>query len=261
MAGKAYLTGMLGVLLVFITVLAGCLNSNSEPSDTWTTVSDARELAGTWKGKGNISISAQDVKMGDEGEDGEEDEGASLLYFPASSMGIEMAFDYVADAPSARTSIKMDMSKILDETAAMINSIPEMKNAVALGVAMSIAMDEKLSSTEQLKEFTTLGITQTDVDTLTGGGEDSINVLTKIAITKDHIWLMMTKGDTSLTKYSFTSEDAVPKDELLGAGGAGKSFINQDGTKLKLTMSKAQFKASGISVERDIELILNKQSS
>jgi hypothetical protein len=264
MARKACLTGMFGVLLAFTMVLSGCQNSSSEPSDTWTAVSDVNLLAGSWKGKGEISISAQDVKIGgEEGEEGDNDEneGASLLYFPESSMEIETAFDYVADEPNARVSTKMDMSKILDATVGMINGIPEMKSAVALGVAMSIAMDEKLSPEQQLEAFATLGITQTDMETLMGGEDESIVVLAKITITKDHVWLMMTKGDPALAKYYFTSEDAIPKGELLGASEGGKSFINQDGTKLKLTVPKDKFKAAGINVGKNVEFILNKQSS
>jgi hypothetical protein len=253
MTKKACLTGMPGILLAFIMALSGCPNSNSEPSDAWTKVSNVNELAGTWKGTGTINFPAQDIKMGDDGE-----EDSSVLSLPASSMGIEAVISYAADAPNANTSIKMNMSKILDAALASINTNPKIKGVMALGVAMSVLMDENLSEMQKFTALTALGLSPADVPALMGGDEAAVAaVLAKIKLTKDHIWLMMAKENPTMEKYYYTTTNTISADELLKGGGEVK--VNQNGTKLKLTLSKAQFNAGGMSVEKDVELILNKQ--
>jgi hypothetical protein len=251
MARKAYLMGMFGMALTFAAVLSGCLNSNSEPSDTWTKVSDVNVLAGSWKGKGTIPIADQSVSMG-EGED------AFALPVSTSSMGIEMTVSYAAGAEKAHTSAKLDMESILGAVAATINSDAAMKASIAPLMALSVAMDEDLSDMEKSDALASFGITPLDVIALMSGDEAAAAVLAMMTITKDHVWDMMAKENPALEKYYYIEDNDIPADSLLNTGGDVK--INQSGTKLQLKLPKDQFKAGGMSVEKDVEFVLNRQS-
>jgi hypothetical protein len=253
MARKAYLTGMLGIALVFIMVLAGCPNSSSEPSDTWTKVSDVNELAGTWKGKGAIPIPAQSIPMGEE-------EDALLLPVPASSLETEMTVSYAAGAENVHASTKANIESFLDAMAATVNTNAAMKASIAPMLALSVAMDEDLSDEEKSQALASFGITPLDVIALMSGDEAAIAAaLESITITKDHVWDMVAKENPDMKKYYYIDNNAIPAGTLLNAGGDVE--INQSGTKLQLKLSKDQFKAGNMGVEKDVEFILNRQSS
>jgi hypothetical protein len=252
MARKVYVAGILGIALVFIVVLAGCPDANTETPDTWTEVSTMNVLAGTWSGKGTIPIPAQDRPMGD-------DEDALPLPLPQSSVGMEMTVSYVADSPTMNVSTKIDMSVYLDAMVATLNKDDDMKALMAFFVVMSVAMNDELSEAEKSKALGDLGLTLTDMAALMGEDEAAkAAVLKKISINKDLLWNMMTmEEEPTPEKYFFTREETIPKEELLDENQ--KIYINQDSTKVKLAIPKAEFDDMEIDIGNAAEFILNKQ--
>jgi hypothetical protein len=254
---KIQFIGLPAAALVFVMVLTGCPNPNTKEQDTWTEASDVNALAGNWKGSGSIPIPAQSIPI-------PMDEDGSTLPISAFSMGIAMTISYTADAPAADVSMKMDMGTYLDAMAKAVNDSPEIKGIMALGAIM-VAMDDELSDEEQIAALTDLGLSQADMATLMGafisGDEDAIaRIVAKITITKDHVWAMSTAGiEPTPEKYYYTVEETISTEELLGENVDEKIYINQDGTKLKLTIPKEQFDDMNMDIANDVELILDKQ--
>jgi outer membrane lipoprotein SlyB len=249
MRRKAYLTGILGLALVFAMVLTGCAGSDPETRDTWTKATNADQVAGSWQGTGTIPIPKQDVKMGDE-----DDPTAPILSFPGSSMGIDMTVTYAAGAANAATSITMDLNGILGAAVDTINKNSEMKNLMAFGVIMTIMFDDEMSDAEKSAALSALGLTEADMGVLMGDDDAATAaVLAKITITKDTIWLM--QGGATPGDYHVTDTGTIPKAELIG----DNVQLNQDGTKLRLIVPKAMFSDAGMTIEKDVELYLNKK--
>jgi multidrug efflux pump subunit AcrA (membrane-fusion protein) len=252
MARKAFLTGMSGLLLVCIMVLAGCPDPTSgrpDPNpgqpDTWTEVTDVNVLAGTWKGTGTIQISAQTISM--------DEEGGGILQLPASSMGIDMTFTYVAGEPNAGIAITVDMENILEAAAEAISSDAELKGYLAIGVILSSTFDGALSDADKTLLLADFGLSPVEMGALMGGGSAAAAALAKLRITKNHVWYI--QGGDLTKKYTITpDQDPIPAGDLL----AEEVFVNQDGTKIKLMVPQAAFEETTMTVGA-VDLILNKQ--
>jgi hypothetical protein len=244
MKRKAYLTGILGLLLVFAMVLTGCPGSNTEPSDTWADVPNVSDLAGSWEGKGTIDIPKQNIKM---------DDDAPEIAFPGSSMGIDMTFSFSTGGQSAATSITMDMDRILGVAAEAISKDDSLKPFIVFGVVMMSGMDEELSDANKTALLAGFGLSEAEMGALMGGGAAASAALGKLKITKDHVWYL--QGGDLTKKYKITETDTILTADLL----KGKPQLNQDSTKLKLVVPKSEFSDAGMTIEKDLEIILSKK--
>jgi hypothetical protein len=67
--------------------------------------------------------------------------------------------------------------------------------------------------------------------------------------------------DPAPEKYYVTDSTDILAEDLLGANEGGKIYINQNGTKLKLTMPKEELGGTtgyDLDVADDVEFILHK---
>lgn len=258
---KIRFVGLPAVALVIIMVLTGCPDSNLEEKDPWTEVTNVNALAGNWSGSGTITIPAQSVPISEE----EDDPGLSISAF---SLGLELSISYVADAPTAKTSTKTNMGEFFDAMAKTVNSNPEIKSLMALGVILTVAMDEELTDAQKIAALSGLGISLADSALLMSGDEDAAAaVLAKASITKDHLWNMLAAGmGPDAQPYYYTENATIPAEELIGKTGGEtgyeKIYIHQDGTKIKLVIPKESFGGMdmNIAIADDVALLLNKQN-
>jgi hypothetical protein len=220
MAQKRYWFGMNALLVVFMMVLMGCPNEEDPESDTWAQVTDVNELVGTWKGSETVPVPAQSIPRGEEEEDTQEEAGSSIS-MPATSVEVEMAFSYVADASNADVSMKMNMSSFYDAMATAINADPEVKAAMIVSLTIL-----------------------------------QIPVNTSGTITKDNLWDMMSGENSESVKYYQDTTVSVPVREILTDENVAV-YVNQQGTKIKLVMKEVA--VAWYQLEQEVEFILNKQ--